>query len=594
MPDLAHVSVGTVLTQAEWEGAAHDIPGGAAGDMLYYNGTVVTSLTIGVAGYVLRVNGAATAPEWVSFSTAVSWPLHAPADSAAAPSYSWSADQNTGFYKTGVGTVDLSIAGTRLFAWNNATFYILSNSASISLGAAQDVNLARDAANVLAQRNSTSAQAWRIYNTYTDVNNWERGTIAWSGNNLLFLTEQLGTGSARIMVIGTVGGAALRFQTNNTIRWNVDSSGHLTAEADNTYDIGASAATRPRNIYAGTSVVAAAAFQVGAGNAILFSGTTLQIGNSGNWSSGMGLYAGTTLVSSLTTTAFTNAVPFVAPVGSAGAPSYTWTGDLNTGWYRAGADDMRASSGGADVMRIAASDSIIITAAGKLQWGSSGVGSADLSLVRDAANTLAQRNGVSAQTHHLYATYTDASNYERLSFYTDAGGGIIRTEQAGTGVARALTLGTGIAGRWQITAVGHLLAVTDNVYDIGASGATRPRNLYVGSTIVAPRVALAASADANRSVTDPTNAMNVFNGTAPAGTLANGATFYAAAGEMWVMDAGGTPTQLSPHDPDGYWWFNSRTRAGKKLEIDVEKILRYVNDKYGLNMVRELEEACRA
>jgi hypothetical protein len=32
---------------------------------------------------------------------------------------------------------------------------------------------------------------------------------------------------------------------------------------------------------------------------------------------------------------------------------------------------------------------------------------------------------------------------------------------------------------------GHLLAATDNVYDIGALGATRPRSIYVGTNITA-------------------------------------------------------------------------------------------------------------
>lgn len=43
------------------------------------------------------------------------------------------------------------------------------------------------------------------------------------------------------------------------LRWYV-SSGHLKAATDNTYDIGASGATRPRTIYSGTSVVTPKAF----------------------------------------------------------------------------------------------------------------------------------------------------------------------------------------------------------------------------------------------------------------------------------------------------------------------------------------------
>lgn len=42
-----------------------------------------------------------------------------------------------------------------------------------------DLLLLRDAANALAQRNGTNAQAFRVYNTYTDANNYERGKFAW-------------------------------------------------------------------------------------------------------------------------------------------------------------------------------------------------------------------------------------------------------------------------------------------------------------------------------------------------------------------------------------------------------------------------------
>lgn len=60
--------------------------------------------------------------------------------------------------------------------------------------------------------------------------------------------------------------------------------------------------------------------------------------------------------------------------------------------------------------------------------------SQDLTLFRDAADTLAQRRGVNAQTHRIYGTYTDASNYRRLTKTMSAGGvAEIKPEGAGTG-----------------------------------------------------------------------------------------------------------------------------------------------------------------
>ena len=59
---------------------------------------------------------------------------------------------------------------------------------------------------------------------------------------------------------------------------------------------------------------------------------------------------------------------------------------------------------------------------------------ADLRLYRDLANTLAQRNGTNAQTSRLYGTYTDASNYRRLTKTMSAAGvAEIKPEGAGTG-----------------------------------------------------------------------------------------------------------------------------------------------------------------
>ena len=60
----------------------------------------------------------------------------------------------------------------------------------------------------------------------------------------------------------------------------------------------------------------------------------------------------------------------------------------------------------------------------------------DINLIRDAANTLAQRNGVNAQTKRLYGTFTDASNYRRLTKTMSAAGvAEIKPEGAGTGVS---------------------------------------------------------------------------------------------------------------------------------------------------------------
>lgn len=96
---------------------------------------------------------------------------------------------------------------------------------------------------------------------------------------------------------------------------------------------------------------------------------------------------------------------------------------------------------------------------------------------------------------------------------------------------------------------------------------------------------------ADRATTAGTNQVVIFNGTAPVGTLANGASFYATSGEMRVMDASGNATLLSPHDAETNEWIydSTHTPTGKRLKISVEKLLRFVNDHFGLDCVMEEE-----
>jgi hypothetical protein len=97
---------------------------------------------------------------------------------------------------------------------------------------------------------------------------------------------------------------------------------------------------------------------------------------------------------------------------------------------------------------------------------------------------------------------------------------------------------------------------------------------------------------ADRATTVGTKALNVFDGTAPVGTLANGISLYSDAGEAYVMDAAGNATLISPHDSEtNEWIFRSKhTPTGKVLRIDVERLLRFVNDHFGLDAVEEFVE----
>jgi hypothetical protein len=137
--------------------------------------------------------------------------------------------------------------------------------------------------------------------------------------------------------------------------------------------------------------------------------------------------------------------------------------------------------------------------AGTLSWG---VSSQTIKLARDADGILAQRNGTAAQAFRVYNTFpgTTANEWFEIDWKTTANTVRLFTNQGGTGGARAMDISAGAtlflgAGssspirmysggveRWQISANGHLMSagVTDNLYDIGASGANRPRDVYAG------------------------------------------------------------------------------------------------------------------
>lgn len=99
------------------------------------------------------------------------------------------------------GSSGAAMTGGQGFSVGPNCAYAFASSNAVSV---LDIFLRRDAAGVLAQRNSTNAQTFNIYNTYTDGSNYERGFLKWNSNVLKIGTEALGTGTARRIVIGTL------------------------------------------------------------------------------------------------------------------------------------------------------------------------------------------------------------------------------------------------------------------------------------------------------------------------------------------------------------------------------------------------------
>jgi len=148
--------------------------------------------------------------------------------------------------------------------------------------------------------------------------------------------------------------------------------------------------------------------------------------------------------------------------GSAGTPAFRSQAFSVGG----GANELiRIGSNAANVNLTAA---IVLTSTTPLAWVSSATNayssSPDITLFRDAANSLAQRNGVNAQTFRLYNTYTDASNYERGFMRWNSNVLEIGAEGAGTGASRSVRALLSQATKWTF------YVQSDRYMDIGFTG----------------------------------------------------------------------------------------------------------------------------
>jgi len=114
-----------------------------------------------------------------------------------------------------------------------------------------DVSLFRDATNTLAQRRGGNPQTFRVYNTYTDASNYERGRLEWASNTFRIGTQAAGTGTLRDTEIF---GASIQFHAGGSYRWFIQSSGNILASSDNSHDIGQAGTFRPRNLFLGSYV----------------------------------------------------------------------------------------------------------------------------------------------------------------------------------------------------------------------------------------------------------------------------------------------------------------------------------------------------
>ena len=153
-----------------------------------------------------------------------------------------------------------------------------------------------------------------------------------------------------------------------------------------------------------------------------------------------------------------------------------------------------------------------------------------------------------------------------------------------------------VGANWKIEIGGTLeLALSATIVNLsdnslrGSAAAHTPDtadgSLYLGSTSHATKgfvcianadlgLIVGSDGSVDRATIVGTNALHLFNGTAPSGTLVNGISLYSEGGECKVLDAAGNSTTLSPHTEDGDYIIHSYSVVkDQTITIHLEKLI---------------------
>ena len=178
----------------------------------------------------------------------------------------------------------------------------------------------------------------------------------------------------------------------------------------------------------------------------------------------------------------------LAASGSASAPAYSFSATTNSGLYydEGGSNSVIIGLAGSPLVHFNASVGMFSNVVpflvnqnshGESYFGFSTGTVPKVTWYSEADDIYAQRRAANAQTWRLYATWTDASNYERVAIVAAAGVMTIVAQTAGTGtddIDLALTpAGAGLLKFGVHTADGGTPATTGYITIKDAGGTTR-------------------------------------------------------------------------------------------------------------------------
>lgn len=265
----------------------------------------------------------------------------------------------------------------------------------------------------------------------------------------------------------------------------MNTSGHFLAVTDDTNDIGAAGANRPRRVYVGTEVVVGNTITIGSSTITGNGNVTIDTGAAGT------LNLGNTNATSIVLGSASTAVSIPNDL--------VITGDLT----------VNGTTTTVNTTNLTVTDALIYANNGGIADSPCGM-AWDQGAEDDA---IVLFNGVAARFEVGRADTTGGTSVPaNLSVFSDlkaanllVGGTAVTADAGLTVTATAATLNlaatdanvvqitTNGAARWNVDGNGHLLANTDNTIDIGASGATRPRTVYAGTSVVVPAVDTSAT-----------------------------------------------------------------------------------------------------
>jgi len=321
----------------------------------------------------------------INFSLYV--PIIAANGSVSAPSLAFASSFSTGLYASAANNLDVSCGGTNVlnvssngiktvaggasnpsisFLTDTDTGIYLSNPDQIAFSCGTQVRFVIDSDQAIRANlrlrciNGTEASP-----AFSWLNDTDTGFYRTTTDNAFFMScggtktmefFQVATrfldGSSSVPGIAfindpntgiyRIGADQLGIATNGAGRWQINASGHFLPLANNSYDIGESA-TIVKDIYAGRLILPFAGSET-APSLTFATDTNTGIYNVGGDFLGFSTGGVLRLQIGPTNSQFTTRIQGQAE--SAATPTFSFTGDTNTGIYSSGADSLSVSTGG--------------------------------------------------------------------------------------------------------------------------------------------------------------------------------------------------------------------------------------------------------